>query len=87
MKMILEYRQILAKSIAKQLDISQEQVGSIIHEDLDTQKLSTKWVLKCLNADQKRQWYQLSEQILGFFRRNPNDFLLCLVTIDETWLY
>jgi len=50
-------------------------------------KLSTKWVLKCLNADQKCQQCQLSEQLLEFFRRDPNDFLSQLVTMDETWLY
>jgi plasmid maintenance system antidote protein VapI len=31
----LEDRRISAKSIAEQLGISREQVGSIIHEDLD----------------------------------------------------
>ena len=46
---------ILAISIAEQLGISRERVGSIIHEDLDMRKLSAKWVPKCLNADQKRQ--------------------------------
>jgi len=50
-------------------------------------KLSAKWVPKCLNADQKRQRYQSSEQLFEFFRRDPNDFLLGLVTMDETWLY
>jgi len=50
-------------------------------------KLSVKWVPKCLNADQKHQQCQSSEQLLEFFQRDPNDFLLRLVTIDETWLY
>jgi len=68
-------RRISAKSIADQLSISREQVGSIIHEDLDMRRLSAKWVPKCLNADQKRQWCQSSEQLLDFFRRDPNDFL------------
>jgi len=86
-KLILEDCQISAKSIAEQLGISHELVGSIILEDLDMRKLSAKRVPKCLNADQKRQWCQLSEQILEFFRRDPNDFLLRLVTMDETWLY
>ena len=54
-ELILEYRRISAKSIAEQLTISRERVGSITHEDLDMRKLSAKWVLKCLNADQKRQ--------------------------------
>ena len=49
--LILEDCWISAKSIAEQLGISCEWVGSIIHEDLDIQKPSAKGVLKCLNAD------------------------------------
>jgi len=86
-ELILEYRRISAKSIAEQLGISRERAGSIIHEDLAMRKLSAKWVPKCLNADQKRQRCQSSEQLLEFFRRDPNDFLSRLVTMDKTWLY
>ena len=86
-ELILEDCRISAKSIAEQLGISRERVESISHEDLDMRKLSTKWVPKCLNADHKRQRCQSSEQILEFFRRDPNDFLSRLVTMDETWLY
>jgi len=86
-ELILGDSWILAKSIAEQLNISCEQVGSIIHEDLDMRKLSAKWVPKCRNADQKRQQYQSSEQIFEFFWRYPNDFLSRLVTMDKTWLY
>jgi len=85
--LILEARWISAKSIAEQLGTSCEQVGFTIHEDLDMRKLSAKWVPKCLNTDQKCQRCQSSEQLLEFFRSNPNDFLLRLVTMDETWLY
>jgi len=53
-ELILEDRRISAKSIAEQLGISRKRVGSIIHEDMDMRKLSTNWVLKCLNTDQKR---------------------------------
>jgi len=38
-ELILEDRRISAKSIAQQLGISREWVGSIIHEDLDMWKL------------------------------------------------
>ena len=86
-ELILEDRWISARSIAEQLGISRERVGSIIHEDLDMRKPSAKWDPKCLNADQKCQRCQSSEQILEFFRRDPNDFLSRLVTMDETWLY
>jgi len=86
-ELILEDRRISAKSIAKQLGISCERVGSIIHEDLDTRKLFAKWAPKCLNGDQKHQRCQSSEKILEFFRRDPNEILSRLVTLDETWLY
>ena len=86
-ELILEDRRISAKSIAEQLGISCERVGSIIHEDLDMRKLSAKWVPKGLNEDQKRQRCQSSEQLLEYFRRDPHDFLSRLVTMDETWLY
>jgi len=71
-ELISEDRRISAKSIAEQLGVSRERVGSIIHEDLDMRNLSAKWVSKCLNADQKRQRCQLSDQHLEFFRRDPN---------------
>jgi len=74
-ELILEDRRISAKSIAEELGIARERVGSIIHDDLDMQKLSAKWVPKCLKADQKRQRCQSSEQLLEFFQRDPNDFL------------
>jgi len=86
-ELILEYHRILTKSIDEQLGISHEQVGSIIHEDLDMRKLCAKWVPKCPNENHKRQWCQSSEQLLEFFRHDPNDFLSRLVTMDETWLY
>jgi len=66
-ELILEDRRISAKSIAEQLGISRERVGSIIHEDWDMRKLSAKWVPKCLKADQKRQRCQSSDQIWNFF--------------------
>jgi len=83
-ELILEDRRILAKSIRELLGISREQVGSIIHEDLDKRKLSAKWVPQRLNADQKRQRCQSSEQHLEFYRHEPNDFLSPLVTMEET---
>jgi len=83
-ELILEDRRISAKSIAEQLGISRQQIGPIINEDLDVRKLSAKWVPKGLNADQKRQRCQSSEQLLEFFRRDPNDFLSRLLTMDET---
>jgi len=60
-------RRILAKSIAEQLGISRERVGSIIHEELDMQKFSAKWIPKCPNVDQECQRCRSSEESLEFF--------------------
>ena len=73
--LILEDRRISGKSIAEQLGISCQRIGSIIHEDLDMRKPSAKWVPTCLNADQKHQRCQSSEQIMEFYRLDPNDVL------------
>jgi len=66
-ELILEDCRISAKLIAEQLGSLRERVGPIIHEDLDMRMLYAKWVPKCLNADQKRQRCQSSEQLLEFF--------------------
>ena len=79
-ELILEYRRISAKSVAEQMGISRDRIGSIILECLDMRKISAKWVPKCLNADQKRQRCQSSEQLLEFFRRDTNNFLSRMVT-------
>jgi len=60
-ELILEDGRISVESIAEQLGISCERVGSIIHEHLDMRKLSAKCVPKCLKGDQNRQRCQSSE--------------------------
>ena len=87
-ELILEDHRISAKSIAEQLGSSREQVRSIIHEDFDMRKFSAKWVPKCLNADQKHQRCQSSEQLWNFFGAiQIVSYRARLVTMDETWLY
>jgi len=67
---MLEDRRISAKSIVEQLGNSRERVGSIIHEGLNVRMLSEKWVPKCLNANQKCQRCQSSEERLHFLARS-----------------
>ena len=86
-QLILQHCPISAKSIAEQLGISHERVGSTIHEDLGMRKLSAKWVLKCPKADQGCQQCQSSEQLWNCLDALQNGFLPRLMTMDETWLY
>jgi len=85
-EIILEDRRISAKSISEQLGISHERVGSVNHEDVDMRKLSANWAPKFLNAAQEVNGASRLSNF-RFFRRDPNDFLSRLVTMDETWLY
>jgi len=66
-ELILEDHQISGKSIAQQLGISCEQLGSIIHEDLDMRKLSVKCVPKCPNADQNVNGVSCLSNFWNFF--------------------
>jgi hypothetical protein len=52
--MILDDLRLSAKIKGETLVISRERVGYAIHEILDMRKLAAKWVLKCFNADKKR---------------------------------
>ena len=76
-ELILEDRRISAKSVAEQLGISHEQVGSIILEDLDMRKLFAKWIPKYLNSDEKRELCQSSEQVFEFFRLCAIQMIFC----------
>jgi hypothetical protein len=69
-ELILEEHWIMAKSMGEQLGISRERPGCTIHKDLDMPKLSAKWVLKCLNTNQKCQRCQSSEEISNFSFRD-----------------
>jgi hypothetical protein len=79
--MILDDRKISVEEIAGTIAISRERVRYIIHEVLDTRKLSTKWFLKCLKAGQKRDGVLASQTILDRPRRDP------VGVFNETWIH
>ena len=66
-ELTLEESQISAKSIAEQLGISRERVGSIIHKDMDMRKFSAKWVPKCLKADKNVNGASRLSKFWNFF--------------------
>ena len=67
---------------AEHLGISRERVESIIHEDLDMRKLSSKWVPKCLNVDQTVNGASRLSNFWNFFGA-----IKIISCPDETWLY
>ena len=80
--LILEDCGISTKSIAEQLGITW--AGWVHHY----WRFGHAEALRELGPEMPElQQCQSSEQLLEFFRRDPNDFLSRLVTMDETWLY
>jgi len=52
-QIVLEYRRLIVKSIADQVNINIETVRKILNEDLDMRKVCTKMVPKKLTEEQK----------------------------------
>ena len=42
---------------------------------------------RLLSIDHKRKRVTTSKDCLELFKRNPNEFLLRFVTVDETWIH
>jgi hypothetical protein len=54
---------------------------------LDKRNLFSKWVPKCLSADQKHESVVAPKLILEHFRWNLVSILAQLVTMDKTWIH
>jgi histone-lysine N-methyltransferase SETMAR len=85
--MLLVDRRMKVRETAETIGISKEGVGYILHEELDMKKLCARWVPRLLTTDQKRTRRKISEQCLEGFNKNKTNFVLRLITMDETWVH
>ena len=74
-------RRIQVEEIAQALGISHGSVSTILHDEL-----TTPWVPKSLSGKQMATRASVCNTLLKCFR-SKDDFLLRLVTVDETWVY
>lgn len=82
---VLDYRKVKwAMSIIK---ILAECVWNILHENLHTEKLYTKWVLRFLTKDQRQQSIDDWMSSFTVFRFYPNEILRRFVSMDITWIH
>ena len=49
--------------------------------------LSARWVPRFLTVNQKRVRMNISNALLGQFRRNKSEFWRRLIAVDETWIH
>ena len=71
---------------AQALGISHGSVSTILHDRLGMHKLTARWVPKFLSDEQMATRASVCSALLKRFR-SKDDFLLHLVTVDETWVH
>ena len=79
-------RRIQVEEIAQALGISHGSVSTILQDRLGMRKLTARWVPKSLSDEQMATRASVCSALLKCFR-SKDDFLLRLVTIDETWVH
>ena len=79
-------RQIQVDEIAQALGISHGSILTILHNRLGMRKLTARWVPKSLSHEQMATRASVCSALLKRFR-SKDDFLLGLVTVDETWVH
>ena len=74
------------EEIAQALGISHGSISTILHDRLGMRKLTALWVSKSLSNEQMATRASVCSALLKCFR-SKHDFLLRLVTVDETWIH
>ena len=74
------------EEIAQALGISHGSVSTILHDRLGMRKPTARWVPKSLSDEQMTTRASVCSVLLKRFR-SKDDFLLRLVTVDETWVH
>ena len=79
-------RRIQVEEIAQALGISHGSISTILHDRLGMCKLTAGCVPKSLSDEQMATRASVCSALLKRFR-SKDDFLLHLVTVDETWVH
>ena len=79
-------RRIQVEERTQALGISHGSVSTILHDRLGMRKLTARWVPKSLSDEQMATRASVCSALLKRFR-SKDDFLLRLVTVDDTWVH
>ena len=80
-------RGIKVEEIVNALHISHSSVSTTLHDRLGMHKLTARWVPKSLSDEQMATRASVYSALLKRFRSKEDDFLSCLVTVDESWVH
>ena len=79
-------RRIQVEEIAQALGISHGSVSTVLHDRLGMRKLTAHWVPRSPSDEQMVTRASVCSALLKCFR-SKDDFLLRLMTVDETWVH
>ncbi|XP_025993999.1 uncharacterized protein LOC113004563 [Solenopsis invicta] len=85
--MILADRRMKVCKVAEAVGVSYGTAFNILHDNLGMKKLLVGWVLRLLTVNNKCMRLLISKQCLELFKRNLQEFLHRVVTVDETWIH
>ena len=74
------------EEIEQALGISHVSISTILHDRLGMRMLTSRWVPKSLSDEPMATRTSVCSALLKRFR-SKDDFLLHLVTVDETWVH
>ena len=77
---------IIQKQIAGKLRMSKERMGYIIGL-LGYTKVCSRWVPRMLTPEKKQKRDEICEELLKRYREEVDQFLLNIVTEDESWIH
>ena len=80
-------RRIKVEEIVNALHISHGSVSTTLQDRLGMHKLTARWVPKSLSDELMATRASVYSALLKRFRSKEDDFLLRLVTVDETWIH
>ena len=83
---IQDDRHVTVDTIARTLGIGHNAVQEMI-ESLGYRKVCARWVPRLLTEDHKGQRKAITSELLQRYRHEGDDFLLRIVTGDESWFH
>ena len=83
---MLEDRCLTVQEIVAEVGVNTGSFHSILTEDLNLQRVSSKFVLKLLTEQQKELRKNISKAMLDLAKHDP-EFIKTIITGDETWVY
>jgi histone-lysine N-methyltransferase SETMAR len=78
-------RRWTCEELSSELGVSEKSIHRILTEELKMRKICARWVPHCLTQEQMDCRLRISRQLRLRYRREGEDFLRRIITLDETW--